>query len=79
MLKRIGNGPNQLERLFVILVLVLSLTAAFIIATRPVLAASAEPVGQWYAEGGAAVVEIAPCGDGLCGRVVFRARSWVRA
>jgi len=71
MLKRIGNGPNQLKRLFVSLVVVLTLTAAFIIATRPVLAASAEPVGQWYAEGGAAVVEIAACGDALCGRVAW--------
>ena len=69
MLKCIGNGPNQLKRLLVSLVVVLSLTAAFIIETRP--AASAEPVGQWYAEGGAAVVEIAPCGDGLCGRAVW--------
>lgn len=71
MPKWIGNGPSQLKRLFVSLVVVLSLTAAFIIATRPVLAASAEPVGQWYAEGGAAVVEIAPCDDRLCGRVVW--------
>ena len=69
--KRIGNGPNQLKRSFVSLVVVLSLTTAFIIATRPLLAASAEPVGQWYAEGGAAVVEITPCGDALCGRVVW--------
>src|SRR5437870_10930939 len=71
MLKCIGNGPNQLKRLFVSLAVVLSLTAAFIIATRPVLAASPEPVGRWYAEGGAAVVEIALCGDALCGRVVW--------
>jgi uncharacterized protein (DUF2147 family) len=67
----IGNGPNQLKRLFASLVVVLSLTAAFIIGSRPVLAASAEPLGQWYAEGGAAVVEIALCGDGPCGRVVW--------
>ena len=71
MPKCIGNGPNQLKRLFVSLVVVLSLTAAFIIETRPIFAASAEPVGRWYAEGGAAVVEIAPCGDALCGRVVW--------
>ena len=71
MLKRIGNGSNQLKRLFVSLVVVLSLTEAFIFAARPVFARSAEPVGLWYAEGGAAVVEITPCGDALCGRVVW--------
>jgi uncharacterized protein (DUF2147 family) len=71
MLERIGNGPNQLERLFVRLVVVLGLTTASITAARPGLAASAEPVGKWYAEGGAAVVEIGSCGDALCGRVVW--------
>lgn len=30
-----------------------------------------EPSGLWWAEGGAAQVEIAPCGDALCGRVVW--------
>jgi uncharacterized protein (DUF2147 family) len=29
------------------------------------------PEGLWYAEGGAAQVEITSCGDGLCGRVVW--------
>ena len=71
MRKRLGNAPNQLKRLFVSLVPVLTLTAVFIFVTRPVFAASAEPVGPWYAEGGAAVVEIRPCGDALCGRVVW--------
>jgi uncharacterized protein (DUF2147 family) len=33
--------------------------------------ATASPLGRWYAEGGAAQVEIAPCGDALCGRVVW--------
>lgn len=32
---------------------------------------SPTPVGRWYAEGGAAQVEIAPCGEALCGRVVW--------
>jgi uncharacterized protein (DUF2147 family) len=32
---------------------------------------AASPVGLWYAEGGAAEVEIHPCSDGLCGRVVW--------
>ncbi|HKA55927.1 MAG TPA: DUF2147 domain-containing protein [Candidatus Binatia bacterium] len=35
----------------------------------PVFAAS--PVGLWYAEGGAAQVEIRACGDALCGRIVW--------
>jgi uncharacterized protein (DUF2147 family) len=32
---------------------------------------AATPVGLWYAEGGAAQVAIAPCGDALCGQVVW--------
>lgn len=35
----------------------------------PVFAAT--PVGLWYAEGGAAQVEIRACGDALCGRIVW--------
>jgi uncharacterized protein (DUF2147 family) len=35
------------------------------------VAAAASPVGLWYAEAGAAEVEIRPCSDGLCGRVVW--------
>jgi len=34
-------------------------------------ASAATPVGLWYAEGGAAKVAIEPCGDELCGRVVW--------
>ena len=34
-------------------------------------AAAASPVGRWYAEGGAAQVEIRSCGEALCGRVVW--------
>jgi uncharacterized protein (DUF2147 family) len=37
-------------------------------------AAAATPIGLWHAEGGAARVAIEPCGDALCGRVV-----WLRA
>jgi glucan biosynthesis protein C len=33
--------------------------------------ASASPIGVWYAEGGAAQVEVRDCGDALCGRVVW--------
>jgi uncharacterized protein (DUF2147 family) len=32
---------------------------------------AASPVGLWYAEGGAAEVEIVPCSDALCGKVVW--------
>ena len=32
---------------------------------------AATPVGLWYAEGGAAQVAIEPCGETLCGRVVW--------
>lgn len=35
----------------------------------PVFAAT--PVGLWYAEGGAAQVEVGACGDALCGRIVW--------
>jgi glucans biosynthesis protein C len=34
-------------------------------------ARAATPVGIWYAEGGAAKVAIEPCGEALCGRVVW--------
>ena len=34
-------------------------------------AATASPLGRWYAEGGAAQVEIIPCERDLCGRVVW--------
>jgi glucan biosynthesis protein C len=34
-------------------------------------AAAAVPVGRWYAEGGAAQVDIDRCGGALCGRVVW--------
>jgi uncharacterized protein (DUF2147 family) len=44
-------------------------------ASSPVaLAPDASPIGRWYAEGGAAQVEIRQCGAALCGRVV-----WLRA
>jgi len=40
-----------------------------LVAAPTLHAATAE--GLWYAEGGAAQVEIAPCGDALCGEVVW--------
>jgi len=33
--------------------------------------ASASPFGRWYAEGGAAQVDIEPCADAICGRIVW--------
>ncbi len=33
--------------------------------------AAATPIGRWYAEGGAAQVELRPCGAALCGTVVW--------
>jgi uncharacterized protein (DUF2147 family) len=32
---------------------------------------AASPVGLWYAEGGAAEVQIVPCSSALCGKVVW--------
>jgi uncharacterized protein (DUF2147 family) len=32
---------------------------------------AASPVGLWYAEGGAAEVQIVPCSNALCGKVVW--------
>jgi uncharacterized protein (DUF2147 family) len=32
---------------------------------------AASPVGLWYAEGGAAEVQVFPCADEFCGRVVW--------
>jgi len=51
MLKRLGNAPNQLKRLFVSLVPVLTLTAVFIFVTRPVFAASAGAGGPVVCRG----------------------------
>jgi len=41
-------------------------------ASHPVAAAS--PIGRWYAEGGAAQVDVSDCGGDLCGQV-----TWLRA
>jgi uncharacterized protein (DUF2147 family) len=32
---------------------------------------AASPIGRWYAEGGAAQVDLSDCGPALCGRVVW--------
>jgi uncharacterized protein (DUF2147 family) len=42
---------------------------AFFSLASPTFAAT--PIGLWYVEGGAAQVEIRPCDDTLCGRVVW--------
>jgi uncharacterized protein (DUF2147 family) len=34
-------------------------------------AAATDPIGMWWAEGGFAKVEIRPCGDALCGQVIW--------
>lgn len=47
----------------------LAIGMATLLASRTAYAAT--PVGRWYAEGGAAQVEIGRCGEGLCGRVVW--------
>ena len=40
-------------------------------------AAATDPVfGRWLVEGGEAVVEIAPCGDQACGRLVWLQNPW---
>jgi glucans biosynthesis protein C len=49
--------------------------AALVVAGAVLLAApevqAATPEGRWYAEGGAAQVEITSCGESLCGKVVW--------
>jgi glucans biosynthesis protein C len=40
-------------------------------AAVPSSDATVSPIGLWYAEGGAAQVEVRDCGDALCGRVVW--------
>lgn len=48
-----------------------SLAIAAMVALLPVTAVAAPPIeGRWKTEDGKAVVDIARCGDGLCGHVV---------
>jgi uncharacterized protein (DUF2147 family) len=49
--------------------LILALVLA--LESREASAAEAGPLGLWWAEGGAAQVEIFPCANALCGRVVW--------
>jgi uncharacterized protein (DUF2147 family) len=64
-----GTAGFLKERVFKLWAPLLALGAAAIVSPRA--AHGATPVGRWYAEGGAAQVEISPCGAGLCGRVVW--------
>src|SRR6266851_3890762 len=45
--------------------------AAVLFGCLQSVAFAAGPVGLWYAEGGAAEVEIRPCSDALCGKIVW--------
>lgn len=44
--------------------------AALLAVSAPARAESASPVGQWLLPSGKTRVEIYPCGEALCGRVV---------
>ena len=46
-------------------------TALLLLVAAPQSEAAPSPLGLWYAEGGAAKVEVRDCGDALCGRVVW--------
>jgi len=48
-----------------------ALATAVLFGCLQSVASAASPVGLWYAEGGAAEVEIRPCSDGLCGKIVW--------
>jgi len=41
------------------------------LSVAPCTATAASPAGLWYAEGGAAQVQIEPCDAALCGRIVW--------
>jgi uncharacterized protein (DUF2147 family) len=45
----------------------LAVTASSEVVRKP----AASPVGTWYAEGGAAQIDLRDCGRALCGRVVW--------
>ncbi len=47
-----------------------------VVPTAGASSVSGTPLGRWYAEGGAAQVEIRPCDDQLCGRVVWLRSPW---
>jgi uncharacterized protein (DUF2147 family) len=41
-----------------------------LLGTAAAAADGATPVGRWLTQGGDAVIEVAPCGAALCGRIV---------
>jgi uncharacterized protein (DUF2147 family) len=46
------------------------LPTALLIAGLPTIASAAAPItGKWYTDGKDSIVEIAPCGPAVCGRV----------
>jgi glucans biosynthesis protein C len=47
------------------------LVALAVVASAAGRAAAASPIGRWYAEGGAAQVDVAPCGEAICARIVW--------
>ncbi len=67
----LGMKPAAPPRLPVALGRAASATALLLAVLCAGDARAATPEGLWYAEGGAAQVEIAPCGEALCGRVVW--------
>jgi uncharacterized protein (DUF2147 family) len=46
------------------------LATLLVLLITPALAAPAPITGRWVTQGGQAVVEVAPCGQALCGRIV---------
>lgn len=50
---------------------VLSLAPRLVVSADANETGDASPIGTWYAEGGAAKVELTDCGGELCGRVVW--------
>jgi uncharacterized protein (DUF2147 family) len=55
----------------------LGLGLALALALPAAVSAAPDPVfGRWLVEGGDAVIEIAPCGDQACGRLVWLKAPW---
>ena len=50
---------------------VLVLTALVVLAPIPATATATDPVGFWSAGEGRSQIEIAPCGEMLCGKIVW--------
>ncbi|MBX3025120.1 DUF2147 domain-containing protein [bacterium] len=61
MRPRVCPVPRLVTQAAVVALIVAAATAVY----------AETPEGRWYAEGGAAQIEIAPCGEALCGTVVW--------